>query len=217
MAFKPIDVEEKFVDAGGVRLFVRIEGKGEHPLIFLHGGPGSNHDYFVPYVGNLAQRRHIILYDQRGCGRSDRLKSSEYRSEDYVEDLRKIIRKLGFSKVDLFGHSWGGFLAQMYALKYQDTLDHLILCCTASNTINSHSRLIRTRDNLRPADKEQIEKYLKSGKHARGQPYPAEFVTFVQELQRGKSPPLNTEQYTSLIFAGFSWPVYASLMGGRDF
>ncbi|MFI5422285.1 MAG: proline iminopeptidase-family hydrolase [Nitrososphaerales archaeon] len=216
-SLRQVPVQENFINVGGVKLFVRSEGNGK-TLLFLHGGPGSSHDYFVPYVAKLARKRNLILYDQRGSGRSDTLPTSEYSIDNYVNEVRRLIRALNLSKVDILGHSWGGFLAQRYALKFQDTIDHLILCCTTSNTITLNSEWKKNWKSIPQKKRQPLESYLKLGGHKRGQPYPGEYVGMVKSLQRGKrKPPVDTTQFTDMIFAGFSWPVYGHLMGGGTF
>ena len=88
------------------------------PVIFLHGGPGSG--------CNPAQRRffdpavyHIILFDQRGCGRSQ--PAGEVRENTtplLVEDIERIRMHLGISRWHVFGGSWGSTLALAYATRH---------------------------------------------------------------------------------------------------
>ena len=72
--------EEGYVDFRGYRTWYRIAGhrtSGTVPLVTLHGGPGSTHNYFAP-LEQLADERPIVLYDQIGCGNSDRPKNIEW-------------------------------------------------------------------------------------------------------------------------------------------
>src|SRR5437870_5634671 len=98
-------ITERLLEINGVKIFVRVQGEGD-PLIFLHGGPGSNHDYFVPFVQHLAKKRKLVFYDQRGCGRSEQLDSSKYKINDFVEELRGLVEFLNFDAPDFLGHSW---------------------------------------------------------------------------------------------------------------
>lgn len=96
-------------------------------VMFLHGGPGagcSPHDfrYFNP------KKFHIVLHDQRGCGRSRPY--GELRGNDtqrLVEDIEKLRRHLGLGKVLLFGGSWGSTLALAYAETYPKNVAGMIL------------------------------------------------------------------------------------------
>ena len=69
-----LSVSEGYVDFRGYRTWYRVAGElgyGATPLLALHGGPGSTHHYFAPLEG-LAPERPVVVYDQIGCGRSDR-------------------------------------------------------------------------------------------------------------------------------------------------
>lgn len=97
------------------------------PVIYLHGGPGGgsseNHRrYFDP------EKYRIILFDQRGCGRS---KPSPHitnnTTADLIEDIEKIRHHLAIDKWLVVGGSWGTTLALAYAIKYPDHIHAFIL------------------------------------------------------------------------------------------
>lgn len=97
------------------------------PVVFLHGGPGSgcgehHRRYFDP------EFYHIILFDQRGCGRSEPL--GELRNnttQDLVRDMEAIRQHLGLTQWLLFGGSWGATLALCYARDYPEYVSAMIL------------------------------------------------------------------------------------------
>src|SRR5690348_10492942 len=109
--------QEGFVDANGVMLYYLTFGRGE-PLLILHGGPGASHDYFLPYLLPLARHHRLVFIDERGSGRSQKLQDpSGYTVENMVEDVEAVRQALSLDKITLLGHSYGGVLAQAYALK----------------------------------------------------------------------------------------------------
>jgi len=115
------------VDAGGCGLFVEEEGAGV-PLILINGGPGGTHHYFHPWFSRAKDYARVIYYDQRGCGLSGyRPGTFGYSVEQAVDDLDSIRRALGIGKWVVLGYSYGGFLAQYYALRYPGNLAGLIL------------------------------------------------------------------------------------------
>src|SRR5712692_8615622 len=123
-------VHEGFVDANGVLIYYMEMGRGA-PLMVAHGGPGASHDYFLPYLLPLARHNRLIFIDERGSGRSQKLEDAKaYTVENMVEDVEAVRQALGLGKISLLGHSYGGALAQAYALKYQRNLSHLILGST---------------------------------------------------------------------------------------
>jgi proline iminopeptidase len=127
-------LREGFVDAHGIMIYFKILGDGK-PLFIVHGGPGASHEYFLPYLLPLARNHKLVFIDERGSGQSEKLADpTGYTVEAMVEDLETVRRELGLGKIDLLGHSFGGVLAQAYALKYQQNLDHLVLCSTFHST-----------------------------------------------------------------------------------
>src|SRR5262249_10020885 len=122
-----LQIDDGFVDSNGVLIYYQSFGLGR-PLLILHGGPGASHDYFLPHLVPLARTNRLVFIDERGSGRSQKLEdASGYTVENMVEDVESVRKALELGEVSLLGHSFGGVLAQAYALKYQANLTHLIL------------------------------------------------------------------------------------------
>ncbi|HXC05065.1 MAG TPA: alpha/beta hydrolase, partial [Bacteroidia bacterium] len=119
----------RFVLIHKARLWVELEGKGR-PLFLLSGGPGSSHAYMHQFT--QLRNNHLLVYlDGYGRGRSDTAqKASEYGLSRDVEDLEGMRLALGFDQIDILGHSYGGVLAQAYAIRYPAHVAHLILANT---------------------------------------------------------------------------------------
>ena len=115
--------------ADGVRLFYRRIGDGERALILLHGGPGSNHNAVWPDLEPLAKPgRSIVLYDQRGGGRSEIVKEpARLTASHHVRDLEAVRSHFGFERVTLVGESWGAGLATLYAGAHPTRVERLLL------------------------------------------------------------------------------------------
>src|SRR5437763_8927804 len=138
-------IREGFVDAGGVLIYYWEIGRGA-PLMVVHGGPGASHDYFLPYLLPLARHNRLIFIDERGSGRSEKLDdASQYTVENMAEDCEAVRQALGLGKISLLGHSYGGVLAQAYALKYQKNLTHLILGSTFASTRELNDALAKMK------------------------------------------------------------------------
>jgi proline iminopeptidase len=119
---------EGLLSVNGTDLFVKTIGDGE-TLIVLHGGPGLSHDYFLPHLEVLSEEMKLVIFDQRGMGRSSvKLDSSTFSPDLLIEDIEALREKLGFTDFHLMGHSWGGVLAMQYAAAYPGSLKSLILC-----------------------------------------------------------------------------------------
>ncbi len=97
------------------------------PVLFLHGGPGSgcvsyHRRFFDP------EKYRIVLFDQRGCGRSSPHASVKNNTtQDLIKDIETIRNQLGVDKWVLFGGSWGSTLALLYAQAYPQQVSGMIL------------------------------------------------------------------------------------------
>ena len=121
---------ERFVQSGREQLYVRDIGRGM-PIIVLHGGPDFDHEYLLPDVDRLADRFHLIFYDQRGRGRSFRGHQPDVTMDSEVNDLDRVREEFACESIAVLGHSWGGLLAMEYAIRHPQRVSHLILMNTA--------------------------------------------------------------------------------------
>jgi proline iminopeptidase len=175
-------MEQGFVDANGVLVYYMMLGRGA-PLMIVHGGPGASHDYFLPYLLPLARTNRLIFIDERGSGRSEKLEDvAQYTVENMVEDVEAVRQSLGLGKISLLGHSYGGVLAQAYALKYQKNLSHLILGSTFHSTAAMNDVLAREKQNMAPTERGKLEAFEKAGLFGKGKVwetnrYPNDYAT----------------------------------------
>lgn len=110
--------EEGYIEVTGGRVWYEKydNGTGRTPVIVLHGGPGSS-CFSLQDLKALAGDRPVILYDQLGCGRSDRPDDPTlWKIERFVEELEQIREALQLNAVHILGHSWGTTLAAAYCL-----------------------------------------------------------------------------------------------------
>ena len=164
-------MQEGFVDSHGVLIYYKMIGRGA-PLVIVHGGPGASHDYFLPYLLPLARTNRLIFIDERGSGRSQKLNDpSGYTVENMVEDVEMVRQGLGLGKINLLGHSYGGVLAQAYALKYQANLSHLILCSTFYSTREMNEVFVKMKSNMAPELRDRIDKLERDGLFGHGKDY----------------------------------------------
>jgi proline-specific peptidase len=106
---------EGFIPVEGGRIWYRRAGTGAGtPLVLLHGGPGST-SYGLKPLTALGDERPVILYDQLGSGKSDRpTDTTLFTVERYIRELNTLRDSLGLQEIHLYGHSWGGMLAEAY-------------------------------------------------------------------------------------------------------
>lgn len=110
------------------KLYIEESGDPDGiPVLFVHGGPGGGCDsrsrcFFDP------ERYRIILFDQRGCGRSTPHAELENNTtQALVEDMEAIRQHLGIEQWVLFGGSWGSTLSLVYAEQYPERVLGMIL------------------------------------------------------------------------------------------
>ncbi|MBY6056377.1 prolyl aminopeptidase [Leisingera daeponensis] len=128
--YPPVEpFDQRMIDAGqGHRIYAEQSGNPNGiPVIVCHGGPGGGSSpamrrYFDPHVFR------IILFDQRGCGRSRPYASCENNTTWHlVADMELIRTQLGIDSWILFGGSWGATLALIYAQTHADRVQQIIL------------------------------------------------------------------------------------------
>ena len=132
----------KYVTVNGAKLYVVTVGSGD-PLIIIPGGPGGSHPGYRRF-DSLAGNNMLIYFDAFGRGKSDTAKVvSEYSLQRDIEDIEGLRQALKLSKINVLGHSYGGLVAQGYALKYPQNVAHLIL----ANTFHSYLMWQKNDDN----------------------------------------------------------------------
>ncbi len=132
-----------------VKLYHWAAGQGRNVLV-VHGGPGYPFAAPLPGLEPLTSRYRFHYYDQRGCGQSsrpiDRFSSSNYyenmKTLDWtlglgaqIADIERIRQILGEDKLIMVGHSFGGFLASLYAAEFPEHTQALILVAPAETLI----------------------------------------------------------------------------------
>lgn len=105
------------------KTYYRIVGENtgnKKPLVLLHGGPGSTHNYFEVLDRIAEEGRTLIMYDQLGCGLSAIPSRPDlWKAETWIDELIKLRKHLGLDEIHLLGQSWGGMQAIQYACQYK--------------------------------------------------------------------------------------------------
>ena len=114
-----------------VALFVKVVGHG-YPLLLMHGGPGADHWTLWP-LRRCADHFTLVFYDHRCNGRSAGAPVSSMTWENLTADAEALRQRLGFDHWAVLGHSFGGHVALEYALRYPDSLSHLVLLDTGGD------------------------------------------------------------------------------------
>ncbi|MFN8215602.1 MAG: proline iminopeptidase-family hydrolase [Solirubrobacterales bacterium] len=150
-------VEEGFIEVPGGRVWYGVEGGGDGlPLLCLHGGPGFTH-HSVASLADLADERRVILFDQLGCGKSDRPSDpAMWRTDRYVEEVAAIREALELDRFHMMGNSWGGMLTTRYVLDREPPVASLLLV----GTPHDMPRYIAELPRLRPSLSDEVWKVI---------------------------------------------------------
>ena len=154
----------------GVDLYYRIEGQGD-PALVMHGGLGVDHTPFVNSSFNtLADRLKLVYYDHRCNGRSGCPDIGSLTHDNLAADAEVLRKALGLDQPTIIGHSYGGFVALEYALRYPLKLRRLILITTAPSyeTLNeARAEAMRRAPELMPAVEKSLNAEAKNNAERR--------------------------------------------------
>lgn len=127
--------EEGFVEVTDGRVWYRRDGEGDRtPLLVLHGGPGAASYYVEPLAERMAAHRPTVVFDQLGCGRSERPDDPSLWTLDRAcEEVDQVRRALGFERCHLLGQSWGGWLSVEYMCRGAQGIAGLVLASTSAS------------------------------------------------------------------------------------
>ena len=129
-------------DGARIAYYETGSAKNDVPLVVLAGGPGADHKYLK--VGAsfdlIAAHRRVVFFDQRGSGASAE-DGPDITIETFVEDIDAVRQALGAERVDLVGHSFGGYLAMAYAV-------HRSVCLRSMALVSSNAPRLAATEQL---------------------------------------------------------------------
>ena len=175
-----------YANVRGTRLYFDVDGMGlvpdgdrmepRPPLFLLHGGPGGDHSSFKTSVNGLADVAQLIYLDHRGSGRSAAAQAEDCTLDENIQDLEAVRSHLGLEQISVLGSSYGGMVAQGYAIRYPEHMERLILVATAPSFrfLEEARRIVQARgtpDQIRVCEllwsagftsQEQLYEYYKT-------------------------------------------------------
>ncbi len=120
---------EFYANINGIKVCYEIHGEG-YPIVLIHGF-GSRKEGFKCQIPVLAKRFRVITFDNRGAGKSERVKEP-YTMEILANDIRSLLDFLEIKKSHILGTSMGGIIAQQFVLQYPEYVNKLVLVNTIS-------------------------------------------------------------------------------------
>jgi proline iminopeptidase len=156
----------------GTELYFDVEGPGlvadgaemiDRPVVFaLHGGPGGDHVSLRDSLSPLSDTAQIVYIDHRGSGRSSPADPATYTLDQNIDDVDALRDYFGLDRISVLGVSYGGMVAQGYAIRYPDRLANLALIVTASSFrfLDDAKRILAERGS---ADQQRVCERLWEG------------------------------------------------------
>ena len=162
----------------GISLNVKVMGKG-YPLVLMHGGPGLDYQTMLP-LQSLADQFTLVFYDHRCNGRSKGAEVTTMTMENLTADANALRQELGFEKWAVLGHSFGGNVALEYALRYPQSLSHLILMNTGGDRwwVNHNAMELLRKRGFSPSTVEAARRFFN------GQITNREFTTIFLKINK---------------------------------
>ncbi|MDP2810598.1 MAG: alpha/beta hydrolase [Rhodocyclaceae bacterium] len=117
------------IDLGELKYYYEIHGEGAETITILNGLTMSTVAW-AAQVKDFSPHFRVLLLDMRGQGQTDRTDEENYPLSRQADDLARLLDKLGIAKTHLFALSYGGIVAQYFALQYPDRLGRLVLADT---------------------------------------------------------------------------------------
>ena len=116
------------VSVNGLHLFYEIEGEGE-PVVLIPGFAAGRWIWFKQ-TADLSRKFRVIIFDPRGVSASDKPEGSQTIGL-LADDIAHLLKTIGIESAHVVGASFGGFVAQEFALNYPAMTRKLVLCCTS--------------------------------------------------------------------------------------
>jgi 3-oxoadipate enol-lactonase len=119
-----------FISVRDIQIYYEISGKGPR-LLYISGTGADLRNKPDIFDSPLADHFEILAFDQRGLGQTGR-PDIRYSMEDYANDAAGLLQALDWGRCHVMGISFGGMVAQEFALRHPECIDRLVLCCTSS-------------------------------------------------------------------------------------
>jgi pimeloyl-ACP methyl ester carboxylesterase len=201
------DAATKSVDVNGTKFVYRDIGKkGGVPVVFLHHLTAVLEDWDPRVVDGLAARHQVIVFDNRGVGRSGGCTPKTV--EEMARDAVAFIGALGLSKVDLLGFSLGGFVAQVIAQQQPGLVRKIILAGTGpagGEGIANVGAVLQDAFGKAGAANKHPKNYLFFTQTSNGQAAADEFLQRLKERTKDLDAPVSNETVQAQITAIHTW------------
>jgi proline iminopeptidase len=208
--------EGRIAVPGGEVVWRRFGGGDKTPLLAVHGGPGFPSDYLEPLAA-LGDERSVYLWDQLGCGRSDRPSDpSLWNIPRFVEEMHAVREGLGLTQLHILGQSWGTCLTTDYLLtKGQEGVSSVVL---AGPVMSAQRYLVDVRPMISEVSAEHqaaIAEAERAGVYDSPEYLAATEAFYALHITRSLTP--ETREIWDRTVAGAGLDTYVAMNGPSEF
>ncbi|BCW35085.1 alpha/beta hydrolase [Arthrobacter sp. StoSoilA2] len=201
------DAPVSTITAGGVTYSYRELGpKGGIPVVFLVHLAATMDNWDPRIIDPIARKHHVITFSNRGVGATTG--NVPGTIEEMAEDAATFIKALGHQKVDLFGFSLGGMIAQALVLKYPELVRKLVLAGTGPAGGKDIDKVARVTyyDVLRATlTRQDPKEFLFFNRNAAGKPAARAFIQRLNERTANRDAPIKTKAFQTQLKAIKKW------------
>jgi len=136
---------------GDLDFYYELHGQGPR-LLFINGSGGDLRQKPRLFDGPLVEHFEVLGYDQRGLGQTSR-PAGPYTMAEYGDDAAALLDALGWDRCAVFGVSFGGMVAQEFAVRHPDRITRMVLACTSSGGAGKASYPLHELSSLAPEER----------------------------------------------------------------
>ncbi|UYX55375.1 alpha/beta hydrolase [Bacillus thuringiensis] len=208
----------KYMYIRGKKIYVETHGNPKNnPVLYLHGGPGEScYDFSYHQAERLKDSLFVIMIDQRGVCRSEEITEDEaFGLNDLIEDCEELKKVLQIEKWSIIGHSFGGYLALLYAAAYPNSIERIIFeGPTFDFALTSRALLQKTGHLLKKYGKEEVaeESLAYSSGNASSKELLEAYIRLSAELEEKRMEIYNykEDETDDSLYSDEEWDVFSN-------
>ncbi|MGG0302397.1 alpha/beta hydrolase [Bacillus albus] len=208
----------KYMHIRGKKLYVETHGNPKNkPVLYLHGGPGEScYDFSFHQAERLKDSLFVIMIDQRGVCRSEEITEDEaFGLHDLIEDCEELKKVLQIEKWSVIGHSFGGYVALLYASIYPSSIEKIIFeGPTFDFALTSRALLQKTGNLLKKYGKEEVaeESLAYSSSNASSEELLEAYIRLSNELEENRMEIYNYKEDVTdeSLYSDEEWEVFSN-------
>lgn len=208
----------KYMNIRGKKLYVETHGNPKNkPVLYLHGGPGEScYDFSFHQAERLKDSLYVMMIDQRGVCRSEEITEDEaFGFHDLIEDCEELRKALQIEKWSVIGHSFGGYVALLYASIYPSSIEKIIFeGPTFDFALTSRALLQKTGKVLKKFGKEKVaeESLAYSSSNASSEELLEAYIRLSNELEENRMEIYNYKEDVTdeSLYSDEEWEVFSN-------